>query len=169
MATVLTGCIGSPIKQVAISDLQAEMALNTALGVIGKPYVWGGRGPNKFDCSGLITWSYKKALGRNALFRIGNRTTGDATMQDLWRYNVTRLLPNDLQPGDIIFITGEKDSITHGGLFTRWINNSEFEFINASSHYGEVVVDTWSLDGAKRGQWFIGAGRLKIVQRNVRR
>ena len=25
---------------------------------IGKPYIWGARGPNSFDCSGLVDWAY---------------------------------------------------------------------------------------------------------------
>lgn len=29
-----------------------------AMSRIGCPYVWGAAGPNSFDCSGLVTWSY---------------------------------------------------------------------------------------------------------------
>lgn len=29
----------------------------------GKPYVWGARGPDSFDCSGLMQYAYKKATG----------------------------------------------------------------------------------------------------------
>ena len=28
---------------------------------IGKPYVWAAAGPNSFDCSGLVVYSYAKA------------------------------------------------------------------------------------------------------------
>lgn len=37
---------------------------------LGKPYVWGARGPNAFDCSGLVQWLYRCAgllLPRTAL------------------------------------------------------------------------------------------------------
>ncbi len=66
------------------------------------------------------------------------------------------------RPGDIVFITHNGDRITHGGLFIRWISDDQFEFINASSYFGEVVIDTWPRDGDKRDQWYVGAGRLVV-------
>ena len=32
---------------------------------VGKPYVWGDEGPDSFDCSGLVQYIYKNALGIN--------------------------------------------------------------------------------------------------------
>lgn len=134
-----------------------------ALGVAGRPYVWGARGPDEFDCSGLITWVYKRALGRATIFRISNQRTSDATMQDLWQYNIIPLLPRDMLPGDIVFITNDRTRITHGGLFIGWVDDNEFEFVNASSYHGQVAIDIWPVDGLKREQWFVGAGRLKVA------
>ena len=159
---MISGCTND-IPQVIISDNQAEMALDIAINLQNKSYKWGGRGPNEFDCSGLITWSYKKVAGRNNIFKVDSEQTTDATMKDLYYWNVSKILPEQMRPGDIVFITKEKGEITHGGLFIRWIDKSTFEFINASSYYDEVVIDSWSINGMKRGQWFIGAGRLKIA------
>ncbi|WP_024801508.1 C40 family peptidase [Nocardia sp. BMG51109] len=36
-------------------------ALDAARTKIGAQYVWGGNGPNGFDCSGLVKWAYKQA------------------------------------------------------------------------------------------------------------
>lgn len=36
-------------------------ALEAAKTKIGAPYVWGGNGPDAFDCSGLTSWAYKQA------------------------------------------------------------------------------------------------------------
>lgn len=36
-------------------------AVKAALAQLGKPYVWGSKGPNSFDCSGLVQWAYRQA------------------------------------------------------------------------------------------------------------
>lgn len=38
-----------------------DKAISFALAQIGKPYQWGGNGPNSYDCSGLTQQSYKAA------------------------------------------------------------------------------------------------------------
>lgn len=53
---------------------KAKKAAKIALKQIGKPYVWGAAGPDSFDCSGLITYAYKKA-GLNSLIDSGGRFT----------------------------------------------------------------------------------------------
>ena len=35
--------------------------IQAALSRIGSPYSWGGSGPNAFDCSGLVMWSFQQA------------------------------------------------------------------------------------------------------------
>lgn len=39
----------------------AAAAVDSALSVLGSPYVWGAEGPDTFDCSGLVQWSYARA------------------------------------------------------------------------------------------------------------
>ncbi|MCI1943566.1 MAG: C40 family peptidase, partial [Lactobacillus sp.] len=59
---------------------------------LGKPYVWGASGPSSFDCSGLTSYVYSHALGKNI---------GRTTYQQI---NVgTRVSLSNLQPGDLIF------------------------------------------------------------------
>ena len=36
----------------------ADRVVQIALNQVGKPYVWGAKGPNQFDCSGLVQWAY---------------------------------------------------------------------------------------------------------------
>jgi peptidoglycan DL-endopeptidase CwlO len=40
---------------------EAATVIQAALSRIGSPYVWGGSGPNQFDCSGLVMWSFQQA------------------------------------------------------------------------------------------------------------
>ncbi|MBO0855554.1 MAG: C40 family peptidase [Nocardia sp.] len=39
---------------------RAVAALTAASTQTGKPYLWGGTGPNAFDCSGLVQWAYRQ-------------------------------------------------------------------------------------------------------------
>jgi hypothetical protein len=65
-------------------------ALTCALQQVGKPYVWGDRGPNSFDCSGLMQFAYR-SIG----LEIGYNTTEQAG-------KLERIPASNLQPGDII-------------------------------------------------------------------
>ena len=39
----------------------SNTVIQAALSRIGSPYSWGGSGPNAFDCSGLVMWSFQQA------------------------------------------------------------------------------------------------------------
>lgn len=137
-------------------------ALDIALKKRGSPYVWGGDGPDQFDCSGLIVYTYKRATGKDIIFRIGDMPSRDIAMNDLYNWNVKLLTLDKITAGDIVFFTREEGKITHGGLFINWIDyKKKFLFINASSSHGGVVVDTWQIEDQNENYWFVGAGRLK--------
>lgn len=40
---------------------RAGTAVRAALSRLGRPYVWGAIGPDRFDCSGLVQWAYGQA------------------------------------------------------------------------------------------------------------
>lgn len=40
---------------------RAGIAVRAALSRLGRPYVWGATGPDRFDCSGLVQWAYAQA------------------------------------------------------------------------------------------------------------
>ena len=124
-------------RQILITDEHAQAALDVAIQKIGAPYVWGGQGPHEFDCSGLIIWAYAQVLPELQL-RIGSQVVNDATQDELWKYNVEPIPPEQMRPGDIVFITSDRARMTHGGLFIEWVDQemSEFRFVNASSFHG---------------------------------
>ena len=39
----------------------ADVAVRAALSRLGRPYVWGATGPDRFDCSGLVQWAFAQA------------------------------------------------------------------------------------------------------------
>ena len=43
------------------ANSRAGSAVRAALSRLGRPYVWGATGPDQFDCSGLVQWSYAHA------------------------------------------------------------------------------------------------------------
>ncbi len=59
---------------------------------VGKPYIWGGVGPDNYDCSGLVQYVYGHAAGVNM-----PRVTAD-------QVRVGQTVPMDqLKPGDLIY------------------------------------------------------------------
>ena len=162
IAAFVTGCLPAAPKQVTFGDAIASGALDYALNKIGTPYILGGQGPDVFDCSGLIISAYQQAYPALKL-RIRSDTVDDARISELWQYNVELVPAEDARRGDLVFVTDTPNAVTHGGLFVRWIDSNNIEFVNASSFYGAVVVDTWPLVGTKREQWLVGIGRMKTV------
>jgi peptidoglycan DL-endopeptidase CwlO len=60
---------------VATPNGRAALAVRAGLSRLGRPYVWGATGPNQFDCSGLVQWSYARAgvqLGRTTYQQIND-------------------------------------------------------------------------------------------------
>lgn len=97
---------------------------------LGLPYVYGGNGPNSFDCSGLTKYVYKH-FGYNI-----NRT---ATQQ---LKNGITVSKENLQPGDLVFFNSEGTGVnraTHVGIY---IGNGEF--LHASNKRLGVTITSLS-------------------------
>jgi peptidoglycan DL-endopeptidase CwlO len=61
---------------------------------IGKPYLWGGTGPDAFDCSGLVMMAYR-AAGIDI----------PRTSEEQWAWG-PRVPAGHEQPGDLVFFAG---------------------------------------------------------------
>jgi peptidoglycan DL-endopeptidase CwlO len=92
----------APISSSPASGAWAAIAYARAQ--LGKPYQWGGTGPNSFDCSGLVMMAWRSAgvyLPRVA--------------QD--QYYATRHIPlSAVMPGDLIFF-GTPSNVYHVGMY----------------------------------------------------
>ncbi len=72
-------------------DARAKAAVRAALSRLGRPYVWGATGPDRFDCSGLVQWAYAQAgvpLHRTTYQQI---------------YDGLPVSPSQVRPGDLVF------------------------------------------------------------------
>ena len=104
----ITPAAEKPYRTVAASSPMAsaaamrKAAMTNALAKLGKPYRWGAVGPNAFDCSGLVKWSFGQA-GRS-LPRTSRAQAGAGTP-------VSRA---NLQPGDLVFFY---KPISHVGIY----------------------------------------------------
>jgi cell wall-associated NlpC family hydrolase len=72
----------------------AATAIAYARQQIGKPYLWGGTGPDAFDCSGLMMTAYRSA---------GISIPRTSELQWGWG---PRIQPGHGEPGDLVFFAG---------------------------------------------------------------
>jgi peptidoglycan DL-endopeptidase CwlO len=88
----------------------ALQAVDFALQQLGKPYLWGAQGPDRYDCSGLV-WDAYRSVGITV-----PRVAAD-------QFNGTRNRPvarNALLPGDLVFFSSNPADwrqIGHVGMY----------------------------------------------------
>ena len=117
-----------------------ELMLHS-MGLIGTPYRWGGSSTaTGFDCSGMIQFVYKNALGVSL-----PRTARDMAA-------ASRKIPdNQLKAGDLVFFnTGGSSQYSHVGLY---IGNGEF--IHAPS--SGKTIKTEKLSSPYYAKHYLGA------------
>lgn len=73
------------------STANAASIIKYAEQQLGDPYVWGGTGPNGWDCSGLIQWAYGQAGVKIPRTSQEQQKVGKAVATDA------------VQPGDLLF------------------------------------------------------------------
>ncbi|WP_067905188.1 C40 family peptidase [Nocardia vaccinii] len=104
----------------------AQKAIQVALSKLGTPYVWGGSGPNVFDCSGLTSYA-ARAAGVNI------PRTADKQYQDLPKVN-----PADIRPGDLIFPDSEFNNGSPGHVM-MYIGNGKCVEAPHTGDYVKVI------------------------------
>lgn len=110
---------------VAVSNALGDQIVAYAKQYLGTPYVWGGNGPNCFDCSGFTKYVYSH-FGYNL-----NRT---ASAQLKNGVSVSR---SELQAGDLVFFYNGKVStpVSHVGIY---IGNGDFIHASSNSYTVEI-------------------------------
>jgi cell wall-associated NlpC family hydrolase len=115
------------------TSTQAGKAVAFAYAQLGKPYLWGGTGPDAYDCSGLVGAAWAAA--------------GVAIPRDT--YSQVAALPavplSDLQPGDLVFFDsdGHVAMYVGGGMIIDAPQQGEnVERISLSSSWYAANVDS---------------------------
>ena len=98
--------VQAPTQAVATAISFAEQQL-------GKPYQWGGTGPDAFDCSGLVMMAYR-AAGINI----------ERTSEEQWATE-QRVPASQVQPGDLVFFAGSDGTPTDPGHVGLVIGNGK--------------------------------------------
>ena len=102
---------------VATGNASTDAVISEAYKHLGKPYVWGAKGPSSFDCSGFTSYVYRTALG----IEIGGTTYEQINSGIEVSYA-------DLRPGDLVF--------PHSGHVGIYVGGGQM--IHAP-HTGDVV------------------------------
>jgi cell wall-associated NlpC family hydrolase len=88
-------CAGNMVLAAeTVPNSAVATAINFAQQQLGKPYLWGGTGPDAFDCSGLVMMAYRQAgiyIAR--------------TSQAQWTTE-QHIPASQVRPGDLVFFAG---------------------------------------------------------------
>lgn len=118
-----------------------QQIVSKAQEYLGTPYVYGGASPSGFDCSGFVYYVLK-SLGYSPY-----RTPAD---QYKMGFSVSK---SELQPGDIVFFSGNGSSITHVGLYV-----GDGQFIHSPNSRSTVSYS--SLTSGYWSEHYYGARRV---------
>jgi len=112
-----------------VSAATEQAALQQAESQLGKPYEWGAAGPDTYDCSGLVMWSYAQ-VGVHV-----DHWTGD-------QWNEGAHIPlSALRPGDLLFFatdTNDPNTIHHVGMYVGNGQMIEAPYTGANVRYSDA-------------------------------
>ncbi len=102
------GC-GAGAGEFLVASNAAGVAIEFTKQQLGEPYLWGGNGPDAWDCSGILVKAF--AAANVKIPRVAN---------DQYEKGGAHLPVRDAQPGDLIFWaynTADPRSVHHVGMY----------------------------------------------------
>jgi len=126
----------------AFTNRASELVVQ-AMSMIGTHYRYGGNTPESgLDCSGLVRYVFKEAWGAQL-----PRTSVEISKVG------TRVEPEELQPGDLVFYNTLRRGFSHVGIYL-----GDNKFIHAPSTGKQVRIESMGLAYWKKR--FNGARRI---------
>ena len=130
---------------IAFDDVTVKAIFNEAEKHIGKRYVFGANGPNNFDCSSFVCWSFTHS---------GVKNMPRTTAWGIYKTYCNPISPSEAKAGDIIFFKNTYNSgspISHVGIYA-----GNGMMIHAGDPIRFVSINTpyWK-------EHFYGFGRVK--------
>lgn len=126
--------------QAASGSSRVDRAVKVALQQVGDAYRWGGTGPNSFDCSGLMQYSFGKA---------GIKIPRTASAQS---GRAHRIAKSKLRRGDLLYFH-RGGRVYHTAMFLKWTKGNA-QIVHAPGSGKRVRIDTpWT------SSWFAGSMR----------
>lgn len=133
-----------------VASPKVQKLIDSALSKQGSPYVFGAAGPDKFDCSGLVSW----ALGQ------AGSGVGHMNARGLQKhYQANSLTKDQLQPGDLVFFWSPNDRGIPKGQATHveiYLGDGKTMGTDSAKEGAKVEPINWST--------FIGGARPPELQ-----
>lgn len=114
---------------VQAATITGQDVANFALQYKGYPYVYGAKGPNSFDCSGLVQYVYA---------HFGYTVSAPASSQ---AYQGVAVAKSDLVPGDLVFFENNSNQAgaDHVGIYI-----GGGQFVHAANSNSGVIISSLS-------------------------
>jgi cell wall-associated NlpC family hydrolase len=103
------------------------VAITYALAQLGKPYLWGGVGPNAFDCSGLTMMAWTQ-VGVTLLHYTGDQINEGTPVSSY----------ADISPGDLVLVPGSDGTVANPGHVGLYLGEGLVESA-VDVQYGVIV------------------------------
>lgn len=129
-------------EPLALTGTQRDQVMQIAMRFLGVPYMWGGKTPKGFDCSGFVQTCFKA---------VGVHLPRDAHQQNEFG-DLPTVTIEDARPGDLLFFSEQGPRVTHvaislgdGGIIhaAGWVKSESLD--EASSRYNRPLRGSFTI------------------------